>query len=427
LKFLQRFFSLNQILWSFIVSGTMARVVTCFQHNPLDYLASDPARHWRHAEIFFQPRLMELSDPIGYQVYLLLLRALTGDNRYLIVTLCALLSALMPWFYYRASREFKLPKERALAVWAVIVWTPSLFKIYQYFMPETLLLALVGLSFWMTGRSLRRGDFVSWVFTVFFWTLAVLTKITVMPVAGVCLAHVWFKKSRGLKWFLGGALVAFLLILPNALRTYNGLGYVAPFGNLWITKIQHRSGAHKIQIDSGKLGRYYFISPSCFVKPFEPINEWMIRRAGQATVAKVKINPQNGESDWRQAYADLGVGKEEWGRQLKENLILFFWGPSWPEGIRSWSGWWTFQLRWLFAPLVFWVLILNFRQFSKREFQLIPMAVTFFIFTLALQNQVTAEGRYRKPLEVLLILNLAAVLPVNKKSSEESKSKTLSR
>lgn len=413
--------------WIAIISGSLARIATCFQHNPLDYLSSDPARHWRHAGIFFQPRLMELSDPIGYQFYLLLLRALTGDNRYLIVTLCALLSVLMPWFYYRASREFKMSKERALAVWAVIVWTPSLFKIYQYFMPETLLLALLGLSLWMTGRSLRRGDFASWIIMVVFWTLAVLTKITVMPVAGVCLIYVWFKKSRSFKWFLSGALIAFLLILPNALRTYNGLGYIAPFGNLWITKIQHRSGAHKIQIDAGKLGRYYFISPSCFVKPFEPLHSWMIRRAGQATVVKVKIDPLNGERDWQQAYTDLGVGKNERLHQLKENLILFFWGPSWPEGSRSWSGWMTFQLRWLFAPLVFFVLFLNFRQFSKREFQLIPVTVTFFIFMLALQNQVTAEGRYRKPLEVLLILNLAAVLPANKKWGEESKSKSFSR
>ncbi len=333
----------------------------------------------------------------------------------------------MPWFYYRAGREFKISKTHALAVWAVIVWFPSLFRIYQYFMPETLLLALMGLSLWMTGRSLRRGDFLSWMISVTCWTLTVRSKITVMPVAGVCLVYVWFKKSRSLKWFLGGLAIALLFILPNAFRTYNGLGFAAPFGNLWITKIQHRSGAKKIQINAGNLGSYYFISPSCFVKPFEPLSEWMIRRAYQKTVVQVNVRAENGERDWIQAYRNIQVSRKEWLAQLRENLILFFWGPSWPEGNRKWSGWWTFQLRWLFAPLVVIVLILNFRRFARKKLDLIPLATTLFIFTLAFQNQVTAEGRYNKPLEALLILNLALALSKLSQNPNENSEEKFTR
>jgi hypothetical protein len=36
----------------------------------------------------------------------------------------------------------------------------------------------------------------------------------------------------------------------------------------------------------------------------------------------------------------------------------------------------------------------------------IPVAVTLYTLFLALQNMVTFEGRYRKPLEPLLLLNV---------------------
>jgi hypothetical protein len=46
------------------------------------------------------------------------------------------------------------------------------------------------------------------------------------------------------------------------------------------------------------------------------------------------------------------------------------------------------------------------REIWKRRLHLIPVATTVFILFLALQNVVTFEGRYRKPLEPLLLLNL---------------------
>ncbi len=66
MNWLRAWRGINGIICAVIASGTVARILTCFLHNPLDFLESDPARHWRHAGIFFQPRLMELSDPIGY-------------------------------------------------------------------------------------------------------------------------------------------------------------------------------------------------------------------------------------------------------------------------------------------------------------------------------------------------------------------------
>lgn len=51
-------------------------------------------------------------------------------------------------------------------------------------------------------------------------------------------------------------------------------------------------------------------------------------------------------------------------------------------------------------------LSLNVRQFLKGRFDLLPVAVTLFTLFLMLQNVATTEGRYRKPLEPLLLMNI---------------------
>ncbi len=176
-----------RILTLLIVVGSCIRVLVCFQHNPLDYLWSDPLRHWLNAGRFPKGGYMAAADPILYQVYLFGLRKLTGDNRILIALASAALSVLMPWTYYRAARDFGLRKIPALWVWALIVWTPSLIAIYHYIMMETLAPG--------SGRSRTLDDGPlpaerrksSFSDLRFLWTLACLTKPTVIPLAGVCL------------------------------------------------------------------------------------------------------------------------------------------------------------------------------------------------------------------------------------------------
>jgi hypothetical protein len=54
--------------------------------------------------------------------------------------------------------------------------------------------------------------------------------------------------------------------------------------------------------------------------------------------------------------------------------------------------------------------VANIRQFMSRRFEFIPVAVTIFTLILAFQNVVITEGRYRKPVEPLLLLNLVWLL-----------------
>jgi len=417
---------IRRLLIAVVIVGSLLRLFVCFQHNPLDYLFSDPLRHWLNGSRLFQPDFMGMSDPILYQVYIYILRTLTGDNRYSVALVCGILSALMPWTYYRAGREFGFPRNRALMVWALIAWTPSLFTLYHYVAMETILLPVLGVSVWMSGRFMRKDSLASWLVAVFCWTLACLTKASIVPLAVVCLLYGWFvtswrgnlnsaivghKKAQNSHAVMGLLLVA-LLLLPNALRTRHYLGFFAPLGNSWIVKIQHRSGAREIRVEFGPYS-WRFASPSVATQPLAPLSPWAIRRAWDDTCVKVKVDPARGQEDWLRAYRSLEVGWKERSLQLMENTLLFLFAPSWPDGNRAeWDGWVTHHLRWLWAPLIFFVLDCNFREFRRRQFNLIPVVVTLFILFLAFQNIVTMEGRYRKPLEPLLLLNLVwSVMP----------------
>jgi hypothetical protein len=55
--------------------------------------------------------------------------------------------------------------------------------------------------------------------------------------------------------------------------------------------------------------------------------------------------------------------------------------------------------------LIVFVLSWNVYRFLQGCLDLLPVAVTLFTLFLLLQNVATAEGRYRKPLEPLLLMN----------------------
>lgn len=401
-----------------IVAACIMRVLVCFQHNPCDYLFSDPKRHWLNGERLFHPDLMGAGDPILYQVYIFLLRTFTGDNRYLLALASGLLSVLMPWFFYRACREMNFEKKSALLAWALIAWTPSLFVIYHYFMMETLLLPLVGASVWMTARFLRKANTSSFVIATTLWTLASLTKPTVIPLAVICVGWAWWTQSKRFLDILAAGILACLLLAPNTYRSKSNLGFYAPFGNPWLTKIEHRSGKKTIHIYFKK-GNWTFSSPSCYIQPLFPLSLWAMQRAWEDSAISVSIDASKGATDWESAYSRLKTTPTQWLGQAGENILLFLFAPSWPDCNESeWDGWLNYVSRWMWAPLVFLVLDCNIRQFASKHFELLPLAVTGFTLFLAFQNVANTEGRYRKPLEPLLLMNVIwALSPVKRKNS----------
>jgi hypothetical protein len=409
-----------RLLVLLIVAASCVRIFVCFQHNPMDFLQSDMLRHWNNGRLFPRGGYWGAADPIVYQVYIFVLQRLTRANRQLIALASALLSVLMPWTYYRAAREFRLAKVPALWVWAVIAWTPSLFTIYHFIMMETLLLLLEGVALWMTARYLRKGGTSAFLLLVFSWTLASLTKPTVVPLAAVCFLWCWWKKSTPWRDIAIAAVMAVVMLLPQAIRTKAELGFYAPFGNPWFTKIVLRSGT--------KIGYFHFYShtdehlhfhatssdvemevgsPSALIRPLSPLSSWAMRRAYGNSAARVSIDSAYGERDWKNAYDSFNTDRDEWWAQWRENVVLFFFAPSWPESpYGHWDGRAETAFRWMWAPLIVIVLVGNFWGFAHRRFDLIPVAVTVFTLLMIFQNVVLIEGRYRKPLEPLLLLNL---------------------
>ncbi len=413
-----------KLLVLLIVAASCFRVFLCFVHNPTDYLWSDMLRHWNNGIHFPRGGYTGAGDPIVYQVYVWLLRHLTRDNKLLIAFASALLSVLMPWTYYRAARNFGLRKTSALWVWALIAWTPSLFVIYNFIMMETLLLLLEGAALWMTARYLRKGGTEAFLTSIFFWTLAALTKPTVVPLAAICVLWSWWKKSTPLRDIAVGALLAIIMLIPQAIRSKVELGFFAPFGNPWLTRIILRSGARmtyfRYYIPSNEPGHVQpnvfdismvFASPSCFIRPLEPLSPWALRRAIGDSKAHVTIDGSHGARDWKAAYEQFNHDPDEWLAQWRENIILFFFAPSWPEtGTSEWDGHLEYSTRWIWAPLILFLLVRNAREFARRRFDLIPVAVTLFTLVMALQNAMLMEGRYRKPVESVLLLNLVWIL-----------------
>ena len=234
-----------------ILLGSALRLFVCLAYNPLDFLLLlDPARHWGNGLRFPKGAYFGASDPIGYQVYIFLLRKLTADNRFLVGLASGLLSVAMPWTYYRAARDFGLRKLPALWVWALIAWTPSLLAIYHYIMMETLLLFLDGAALWATARYLRPGrSWRAYLVFVFLWTLACLTKPSVIPLATAFVVASGWKRLPSVRTLATAAALVAVLLVPQAIRSEVALGFAAPFGNPWLTKIQHRSGVHMLQVD----------------------------------------------------------------------------------------------------------------------------------------------------------------------------------
>lgn len=290
----------NLVLVWLIALGSLARVVIAIVDSPSNHLFSDPARHWDNAVNFFTPGLMGGCDPIGYQIYLLVVRWVTFENQLAIGVITGLLSALTPWLYYRAARSLGLPRTFSMAFWVVLCWLPSFFSIYRYFMMETLLLPLIGLGLWMTGRAIRKKSIGSVLWMTGAWSLAVMTKAQAIPLAVICFCYAIHAADR--RWVAAGlsVLVAGILMIPNAWRTSTILGYPAPLGSGYIARILHESGATHARFVL-PTGSWIYSSPSCYIAPLEPLNDWRIERGMEETTHLVKADPANGRQDWDQA------------------------------------------------------------------------------------------------------------------------------
>jgi hypothetical protein len=423
-SYIRNIFS-DQVLLILIAVTSALRIFVCFYHNPLDYLFSDPGRHWKNGANLFNPDFISGLDPIVYQIYIWFIRTITSDNRYLVAFSCALLSCIMPWTFYRAALALKMPRKVALSIWIIIGLSPSFISIYHYFMMETLLLPLIGASIWATAKYERNPTRNPFLAGMLLWSFAVMAKPTVAPLAVACMGVVWWQNGRDWRLVVWGVAMATVIVIPNCLRSNTILGFPAPFGNPWLVRIQYMSEAKTIRIDWNGKYYYQFSSPSCYIAPLAPLSNWGIRKALNDDVVLVTADAGNGNTDWREVFEREKIGPLDmrWWNQKVENMILLFFAPSWPDSsFLEVSGYLNYLSRWIWAPLIWLTLYAGIEVIlAQKKVDFLMTGFLALPIFLLFQNSAIIEGRYRKPLEPVMILCLAQGLTLLRNRCEVKK------
>jgi SAM-dependent methyltransferase len=377
------------------------RLLFPFFDSPLSHLFSDPARHWANGARFLSPDLIGAGDPFLYQLWIYLLRALSGDDPPSVLLGCALLCAAMPYGWYLALRELR-PRAQALTGGIIIGVIPAFLGIYAYFMTETLLLTLTGFAFWATFRSLRKQTLAAFALAALLWVCALFTRSIALPMAVLCLGTIWLLQRQRLAKALVAALALVALAVPSGLHVRSTLHFFAPLGNFYLAQIYSVSGKHDISINAGPLGGWGFGTPSFYNPTFYPFSTWTTDRTGTAAI---NIDVSQGRSTWIAEQHRMAAERSfPWRRQYWENLLYLLFGQSWPDNDpHALSGLASVWTRWAWPPLMLLVAWGCVRlKFRGREW-LLPVCALGMLVSLALQREGIIEGRYRKPIDPVLV------------------------
>jgi len=406
---------LRMSLLSLVALGSVLRTVAVFQHNPLDIQTTDPGQWWHAATHLSSFEPIVAFDPFGYQLWLGVVAAITGASRAGIAIHNAILSVLTPWIWHRFLRELTQNRELALIGWAVLCGVPSWISIFSYTMSETLFLPCMGLAFWFTVKFYRTQSDRTCFICAACWAVASSIQIYALPFAVFLLAWGIHKSSRrAIKSCYVFAAFA-LCIMPLSFRTHRLLRVWDPFGFPEINRIYMESGKRTLRFDiSRDHGAYRWIyefgSPSLYEQPLEPVSTWRSSREG---VVQFSIDEDHGRTDWDRA---LRSSKTSWRKRLVlrfENCVFFNFAPSWPDNNpdRMWDRA-AISMRWIWAPLALTVTLANI--YYRRQLALSGAGVFAFLTTLPWMLSavfpVIMQGRYRKPVEGLLLINLLLLI-----------------
>jgi hypothetical protein len=290
-----------------------------------------------------------------------------------------------------------------------LVWLAFWIGIFSYFMTETLFLPLMGASLWQTMRARRKLTLPSFCGMVALWGLAGMTRGIGAPLGALASLWVWLYHPRRIRTAAAACLIILLMTVPISIRNHRYLHLWSPLGSGWPSQIYTESGYQWITLDllleDDSTWNYGFISPSLCVKPLAPLSDWESSRSG---VLHISIDTRKGDRDWRSAYRHHAVRGFERLRLRWENLVLVMLGPSWPDNNTAYfvdrAG---LAMRFVWLPLFLAVSIvgaLRYRVILARP--LVPALIGVWFLFQALSLIAINEGRYRKPLEGLLIAEL---------------------
>lgn len=408
-------------LMALVVLGSVVRIVAVFQHNPLEIQTTDPGRWWFTATHLRTLQPIAAIDPFGYQLWLGMVAALTGGGRTAIAIHNAILSALTPWIWHRFLKELTGDRDLALVGWAILCGLPSWISIFSYTMSETLFLPCMGLALWFTMKFFRTHSTIACFTCAVAWAFASSIRIYALPFAMFLLGWgIYTSSRRTLK--VGCALTAFaLFVAPLSFRTHRLLHVWDPFGFPEMNRIYMASGKRTLRFDISRnkgayRWTYEFGSPALYEEPLEPISSWHSSREGTVYFS---IDEAHGRADWRRAFR---ASAASWSHRLLlrgENYVFFNFAPSWPDNNpdRMWDRA-AVSMRWIWAPLALLVVLGNIYyrdQLASREARVFAVLTTA-AWALTPLAPAIMEGRYRKPVEGLLLVNLLLLIACRRRN-----------
>lgn len=394
------------LLWALFFGGVGARVWQVWHYNPVDYIFSDPQRHWDHAKGTLMSSPLVLTDPILYQMFVSIIQKFSLGDRHLVFYVTAILTILCPWVWYRFFRELYRSKLTALTGGILLAWLPSWIAIYTYFMQETLFLPLLGLALWMTWRAQRKGTLSAFLWMVVVWILAALTRGVAIPLAALSCVWVWWGHPRKVITAAWSVILLALVLAPLGWRTNQFLGQWSPHGSGTFNEIYAASGAKLIKINynrNGAVWYYIFQSPVVDTTPLYPlIKDWKSSRVGEVSIY---VDIAAGRVSWAQAKKDNHrTWAEKWPMRI-ENLVFLGFAESWPDN--NSDQFWAKQsnkMRWVWVPLA-GLALLGCGIFAARmgRAALLPLLFVVWLFFQGFMLLAVNEGRYRKPAEGMVI------------------------
>ena len=372
-----------------------------FFYHPLDRLFSDFGRHWNNGESLFSPSFTRGLDPPAYQFYIYLVRTLAGDSRFGIALATGILCALLPWLWQQIALELGLPKKRALLCGICVGVVPSLFLMYSFFMNETLLLVLTSAGILISLKYWRQPTDRLLIWQTLVWTFAALCKLQALPMAMVFYGmSLWRGRPPLRKLAAAFALIA-IIVVSAGLRNGISAGFFAPFGTPILNTIYSRSEARKLVVHIDKRVHYWFVSSAMMQLPLAPFSDWKTARQGSV---HVRVETAHGQKDWEETLTQYPITVDGYMQNLKENFVFFFFGVAWPENVSPYKRI-NFYSRFIWFPLTLFVAIgalLAWRRL-EREQKFLLLVTAFMIGGLLFQYNTLMEGRFRKPVEPLLI------------------------
>jgi len=380
--------------------------VTLLQ-NPVDVLFSDPARHWDNAKNFLTPGPMGCSNAFLYQAYLFGVQYITGERHAGIALVTSALSLLLPLSWSLFAGEVLRSRLNVLRFVTVVSALPTFSFMYMFFMAETLLLPLLGLSLWLSWRSVRLQSGLNLFGAILLWLLCILTRPVVLPVALVILLWAIIRiRGRILPLALATVLSS-PVVYFSAEHSYEHFYSYSPVGHDGsLTAVAFLSGAKTWVVRFTHGYWYIYESPSFSIPPFWPFSEWKGSREGkfEFAVDREKRGQDLTETAWKLAKENA----YKLPRFVLENQAFLLFGHSWPDAhtgrldgyICLWEKWIWFPL---FLLSVWGSLSRIYRTGRMDPFDLLLLSFTLVVCLLQVN---VLEGRYRKPVALIWLLGV---------------------